>query len=64
MGFRDGGEDVRDFRAAVLGDQVRPADSLLLDCGHDVKLGRWVILPETGNWQSTRQGGRRAASSG
>ena len=30
QGFRDGGADVRDFRAAVLADQVRPASSLLL----------------------------------
>ncbi len=30
QGFKDGGADVRDFRAAVLGDQVRPASSLLL----------------------------------
>ena len=30
QGFKDGGEDVRHFRAAVLSDQVRPASSLLL----------------------------------
>ena len=30
QGFRDGGQDVRDFRAAVLGDHVRPSQSLLL----------------------------------
>ena len=30
MGYRDGGQDVRDFRAAVLGDKVRPSRSLLL----------------------------------
>ena len=30
MGFRDGGQDVRDFRRAVLGDLVHPAESLLL----------------------------------
>ena len=30
MGFRDGGQDCRLFRAAVLGDQVRPNRSLLL----------------------------------
>ena len=30
MGYRDGGRDVRDFRAAVLGDKVRPSRSLLL----------------------------------
>ena len=29
-GFRDGAQDVRDFRRAVLGDLVRPAESLLL----------------------------------
>ena len=30
QGYRDGGEDVRSFRKAVLGDRVRPAESLLL----------------------------------
>ena len=30
QGFRDGGADVRDFRRAVLGDRVHPAESLLL----------------------------------
>ena len=30
MGYRDGGQDVRDFRASVLGDKVRPSRSLLL----------------------------------
>ena len=30
MGYRDGGADVRDFRAAVLADKVRPSRSLLL----------------------------------
>ena len=30
MGYRDGGQDVRDFRASVLGDKVRPSQSLLL----------------------------------
>ena len=30
MGYRDGGQDVRDFRAAVLADKVRPSRSLLL----------------------------------
>ena len=30
QGYKDGGEDVRQFRAAVLGGHVRPADSLLL----------------------------------
>ena len=30
MGYRDGGEDVRDFRRAMLGDLVRPSESLLL----------------------------------
>ena len=30
QGFKDGGEDVRCFRRAVLGDHVRPAASLLL----------------------------------
>ena len=30
QGYRDGGEDVRDFRRAVLGGHVRPVESLLL----------------------------------
>ena len=30
MGYKDGGADVRDFRASVLGDKVRPSRSLLL----------------------------------
>lgn len=30
MGFQDGGQDVRDFRAACLADAVKPARSLLL----------------------------------
>ena len=30
MGYHDGGADVRAFRAAVLGDRVRPVSSLLL----------------------------------
>ena len=30
QGFKDGGEDVRDFRRAVLSDRVRPSGSLLL----------------------------------
>ena len=30
QGFKDGGQDVREFRAAVLADTVRPASSLLL----------------------------------
>ena len=30
MGYRDGGEDVRLFRAAVTGDKVAPERSLLL----------------------------------
>ena len=30
MGFKDGAEDVRSFRAAVLGGRVRPVESLLL----------------------------------
>ena len=30
QGFKDGAQDVRDFRKATLSDQVRPAESLLL----------------------------------
>lgn len=30
QGYKDGGQDVRDFRAAILGGHVRPAESLLM----------------------------------
>ena len=61
MGFKDGGQDVRDFRAAVLGDQVRPSDSLLLTAA--MSEARAVGDP-AGNWKLAKrgQGGRRAAA--
>ena len=49
MGYRDGGQDVRDFRASVLGDKVRPSRSLLLRHG---------ALRGAGN---VRSGGQREA---
>ena len=59
QGFKDGGQDVRDFRAAVLADQVRPERSLLLSAA--MAEARAVGDP-AGNWKlaKNRQGGRRA----
>ena len=61
MGFRDDGQDVRDFRAAVLAGQVRPSDSLLLAAA--MGEARAVGDP-AGNWKLAKrgQGGRRAAA--
>ena len=61
MGIRDGGQDVRDFRAAMLGGQVRPSNSLLLAAAMSV--ARAVGDP-AGNWKLAKhtQGGRRAAA--
>ena len=61
MGFRDGGQDVRDFRAAVLAVQVRPSDSLLLAAA--MGEARAVGDP-AGNWKLAKrgQGGCRAAA--
>ena len=61
QGFKDGGADVRDFRAAVLGDKVRPERSLLLDAA--MSEARTVGDP-AGNHKLSKhtQGGRRAAA--
>ena len=58
QGFRDGGEDVRDFRRAVLGGHVRPVVSLLLTAA----LGEArVVLDPAGNAKLAKatEGGRR-----
>ncbi len=59
QGFRDGGQDVRDFRAAVLGDHVRPSRSLLLTAAMSEAR---VTGDPSGNWKLAKhvQGGRRA----
>ena len=59
QGFRDGGQDVRDFRAAVLGDHVRPSQSLLLRAA---MAEARVTGDPAGNWKLSKhiQGGRRA----
>ena len=61
QGFKDGGQDVRDFRAAVLGDQVRPASSLLLAAA--MAEARTTGDPAGNHKLAKRsQGGRRAAA--
>ena len=59
QGFKDGGQDVRDFRAAVLGDHVRPSRSLLLTAAMSEAR---VTGDPSGNWKLSKhvQGGRRA----
>ena len=61
QGFRDGGQDVRDFRAAVLGEHVRPSRSLLLTAAMSEAR---VTGDPSGNWKLAKhvQGGRRANS--
>lgn len=58
MGFRDGGEDVRRFRAACLGGEVAPVRSLLVRSA--VGEAR-VIVDAAGNAKLSKgtQGGRR-----
>ncbi len=58
MGYRDGGQDVRDFRASVLGDKVRPSRALLLR--HALSEAR-VTSDPAGNAKLAKnaQGGRR-----
>ena len=58
MGFKDGAEDVRGFRKAMLSDLVKPDDSLLLTAA--VSEARLVSDP-AGNWKLSKQtqGGRR-----
>ena len=59
QGFKDGGQDVRDFRAAILGDHVRPSQSLLLRAAMSEAR---VTGDPSGNWKLAKhvQGGRRA----
>ena len=58
QGYKDGGEDVRAFRRAVLGGHVRPAESLLMASA--VSESR-VISDPAGNEKLSKslQGGRR-----
>ena len=59
QGFRDGAEDVREFRRAVLGGEVAPAKSLLLRSGLS---GATVVSDTSGNEKLAKgsQNGRRA----
>ena len=58
QGYKDGGEDVRAFRRAVLGGHVRPAESLLLTAA--MSEARVVVDP-AGNAKLSKatEGGRR-----
>ena len=58
MGYRDGGEDVRDFRAACLGGRVTPVKSLLLTSA--MSEARTISDP-AGNQKLSKgvEGGRR-----
>ena len=61
MGFKDGAEDVRDFRAACLSDAVKPRQSLLLrSC---IKEARTISDP-AGNSKLAKgkEGGRRRST--
>lgn len=61
QGFKDGGEDVRDFRRAVLSGLVRPDESLLLTAA----MGEARVVGDAAaNWKLAKhvQGGRRAAA--
>ena len=59
QGFKDGGQDVRDFRAAVLAGEVKPESSLLLNAAMSEAR---VTGDPAGSWKlaKNRQGGRRA----
>ena len=59
QGFKDGGRDTFDFRAAVLGNCVRPSQSLLLRAAMSEAR---VTGDPSGNWKLAKrtQGGRRA----
>ena len=59
QGYMDGGADVRDFRRAVLGDLVRPAESLLLT---SALAEARVVSDPAGNSKLSKgsQGGRRS----
>ena len=58
QGFRDGGEDVRDFRRAVLDGRARPVESLLLRAA---MAEARVLTDPAGNQKLSKstQGGRR-----
>ena len=58
QGYKDGGADVRDFRRAVLGDLVRPSESLLLT---SALAEARVVSDPAGNSKLSKgsQGGRR-----
>ena len=58
QGYRDGGEDVRDFRRAVLGGHVRPVESLLLTAAMSEAR---VMTDPAGNSKLAKgsEGGRR-----
>ena len=59
QGFKDGGEDVRDFRAACMGDMVKPRKSLLMSFAMSEAR---VISDPAGNAKLAKssEGGRRA----
>ena len=61
QGFKDGGADVRDFRAAFLGGEVTPGDNLLLAAAMSEAR---VVGDPAGNWKLSKkaQGGRRMAA--
>ena len=48
QGFKDGGQDVRDFRAAILDDYIRPSQSLLLRASMNEAR---VTGDPSGNWK-------------
>ena len=62
QGFKDGGQDVRDFRAAVLSGSVRPARSLLLNAAMAEATGdgRSVRVLEVVKEHARRPAGRRS----
>ena len=59
QGFKDGGQDVRDFRKALLGGLVRPSESLLL---RSALAEARVVGDPSGNWKLAKstQGQRKA----
>ena len=59
QGYRDGAQDVRDFRAAVLSDRVRPSESLLLTAA---MAEARVMTDPSGNSKLSKgsEGGRRS----
>ena len=61
MGYKDGGSDLRAFRAACLSGKVRPAKSLLL---RSAMASARVVGDVAGNWKLGKktEGGRRASA--